>query len=144
MNVLLDTCVVIDFLQKREPFAQDALRIFQMIAMHECDGFITAKSATDIFYLTHRNTHRNTHSSEQSRVTLQGLLQIVGVLDTKAEDVCAALFSPVSDFEDAVMIETGKRIKADCIVTRNSKHYTGSSVPVYEPAEFIKLLSDVR
>ena len=140
MNVLLDPCVVIDFLQKREPFAQDALRIFQMIAMHECDGYITAKSATDIFYLTHRNTHSN----EQTRDTLRGLLQIVGMLDSKAEDICAALFSPMSGFEDAVMIETGKRAKADCIVTRNSRHYAGSPVPVYEPAAFMEYLSNGR
>lgn len=136
MNALLDTCIVIDFLMKREPFAEDALRIFQMLAMHTCDGFITAKSATDVFYLTHRNTHSN----EQARATLQGVLQIIGVLDTKAEDVCAALFSPTGDFEDAVMIETAKRSKVDCIVTRNSRHYADSPVPVYEPAAFIEAL----
>ena len=32
MKVLIDTCVVIDFLQKREPFADDALRIFRAAA----------------------------------------------------------------------------------------------------------------
>ena len=32
MKVLIDTCVAIDFLQKREPFADDALRIFRAAA----------------------------------------------------------------------------------------------------------------
>lgn len=32
MKVLIDTCVAIDFLQKREPFADDALRLFRAAA----------------------------------------------------------------------------------------------------------------
>ena len=73
MKALLDTCVVVDFLQKREPFAQDALSLFRAVAIQEFSGYITAKSATDIFYLSHRATHSN----EQSRVLLQRLLELV-------------------------------------------------------------------
>ena len=75
MKALLDTCVVVDFLQKREPFAQDALSLFRAAAIQEFSGYITAKSATDIFYLSHRATHSN----EQSRVLLQRLLDLVGM-----------------------------------------------------------------
>lgn len=32
MKALIDTCVVMDFLQKREPFAADALQIFRSAA----------------------------------------------------------------------------------------------------------------
>ena len=39
------------------------------------------------------------------------------------------------------MIETAKRSGMDCIVTRNTKHYAGASIPVYEPAEFLRLLA---
>lgn len=62
------------------------------------------------------------------------------VLDTAGMDARRAIASNISDYEDAVMIETAIRGKADCIVTRNIKEYSISPVPVYSPAEFLKLL----
>lgn len=49
MNALIDTCVVMDFLQKREPFCDDAISLFKAAATEQFNGYITAKSATDIY-----------------------------------------------------------------------------------------------
>lgn len=38
------------------------------------------------------------------------------------------------------MIETAVRYKVDCMVTRNTKDYSKSSIHVYTPDEFLKLL----
>lgn len=38
------------------------------------------------------------------------------------------------------MVETAIRSETDCIVTRNVKDYTKSSVKVCEPSAFLKLL----
>ena len=136
MLVLIDTCVAIDFLQKREPFADDALRIFRAAASELFAGYITAKSATDIYYISHRCTH----SDVESRKNLRALLTIVGMLDSAAIDVLQSLSSDISDFEDAVMVETAKRASVDCIVTRNQKDYAKSPVPVFGPGEFLEYL----
>ncbi len=136
MKVLLDTCIAIDFLQKREPFAEDALRIFRAAASELFSGYITAKSATDIFYIDHRGTHNKAASCQK----LRSLLTIVELADSAAIDVRQTLASELPDFEDAVMVETAKRIGADCIVTRNKKDYVQSGVSVYTPAEFLELL----
>lgn len=105
MKALIDTCVVIDFLQRREPFDKDAVQIMRLAAMNQFTGCITAKSATDIYYLNHRATH----SDKESRTKLNQLLAIIGLLDTSAEDIFHAISSDTSDFEDAVMIETARR-----------------------------------
>ncbi|MGN0537721.1 MAG: PIN domain-containing protein [Acutalibacteraceae bacterium] len=136
MNVLLDTCIIMDFLQNREPFAQNAKKIMQAAAMDLFTGFITAKSATDIYYLTHRCTH----SDKEARSKLSRLLSVVNMLDSMAVDVFEAISSDVSDFEDAVMIETAQRSKMDYIVTRNQKDYAKSFVTVYTPEKFIEIL----
>ena len=136
MKAILDTCIVIDFMQGREPFADSAKAIFQAAAVDRFTGFITAKSATDIYYLVHRCTH----SDAETRNKLNSLLSIVNMLDSTARDIYHALSSQVSDFEDAVMIETALRSNVDCIVTRNQKDYTKSSVPVYSPEEFLEKL----
>lgn len=131
MKVLIDTCVVVDFLQQRHPFAENALKIFVFAGSGKIDGFITAKSATDIYYLIHRVTH----SDSVTRGTLEKLLSIVSILDTTSDDISLALSSSISDYEDAVMAETGIRTKMDCIVTRNLKDYKKSQLMVYSPEE---------
>lgn len=138
MKAIVDTCVVIDFLQRREPFSASALTVFQAAASEQFCGCITAKSATDIYYLTHRCTH----SDAKTRDILNSLLSIVSMLDSAAVDVFHALSSETSDFEDAVMIETAVRSKVDCIITRNTKDYQKSPIPVYAPDEFLKLLEE--
>lgn len=138
MKALIDTCVVIDFLQRREPFDKDAVQIMRLAAMNQFTGCITAKSATDIYYLNHRATH----SDKESRTKLNQLLAIIGLLDTSAEDIFHAISSDISDFEDAVMIETARRSGMDCIVTRNQKDYEKSPVTIYSPAEFLRLWED--
>ena len=136
MRALLDTCVVIDVLQQREPFYHDAYKVFLAVANRHADGFLTAKSLTDIYYLTHRFTH----DDKQARKVLSTLLIPFDLLDTAGMDCRKAIASDISDFEDAVMVESALRANMDCIVTRNKKDYARSSVPVYSPAELLALL----
>lgn len=59
MRVLVDTCVIIDALQSRAPFSEVAQKLFIYSANKQFEGYITAKSVTDIYYLTHRLTHND-------------------------------------------------------------------------------------
>ena len=136
MRAFIDTCVVIDALQSREPFAKDAQGVFLAAANNLFLGYISAKSVTDVYYLMHRHTH----DDKASRDILNKLFALFDVLDTAGIDCRKAVLSPVSDFEDAVMVETALRNEVDCIVTRNLRDFTKSPVPVYEPKAFLKLL----
>ena len=49
MKALVDTCVIIDLLQKREPFFKEAHLTFLAAAGNQFDGAISAKSITDIY-----------------------------------------------------------------------------------------------
>ena len=66
----------------------------------------------------------------------------IPALMTTALDIRKAISAEISDFEDAVMVETAVRSGADCIVTRNTKDYSKAPVTVYAPAEFIELLTE--
>ena len=136
MRAFIDTCVVIDALQSRESFAKDAQDIFLAAANNLYLGYISAKAVTDIYYLMHRHTH----DDKASRDILNKLFALFDVLDTAGIDCRKAVLSPVSDFENAVMVETALRSEVDCIVTRNLRDFTKSPVPVYEPKAFLKLL----
>lgn len=137
MRALIDTCIIIDALQSRELFKDNAQTIFLQAANRRFEGFITAKASTDIYYLTHRCTH----SDKDTRKVLSSLYLLFDILDTMGIDCRKAISSEMSDFEDAVMVETALRTGMDCIVTRNLKDYSKSLVPVYSPSEFLALLT---
>ncbi len=136
MRALLDTCVVIDVLQGREPFCENAQKIFLAAANNSFIGCITAKSATDIYYLTHHHTH----DEKAARAVLSKLYTLFDVLDTAGMDCRRAVPSAIPDYEDAVMVETAARTESDCIVTRNVRDFQKSGVPVYTPETFLEKL----
>lgn len=133
MRAVIDTCVILDYLQCREPFFDDALNIAIGRANNEFEAYITASSLTDLYYIIHRHTH----SSIETRRIISDLTVLFGLVDTYAEDCINALHSEMKDYEDSVMSETAYRIKADCIVTRNIKDYERSRVPAVLPSEFL-------
>ena len=148
MRVLVDTCVIIDALQSRVPFAEAAQKLFIYSANKQSFmsaswlmswwGNITAKSVTDIYYLTHRLTHNDV----ETRKILSKLFTLFHLLDTTSLDCRKAISSEIGDYEDAIMVETAIRSEMDCIVTRNVKDYMKSSVKVCEPSALLKLLEE--
>ena len=51
MKALIDTNVIVDALTSRNPWKEGAEKIFLMAANRAADMYITASSATDIYYL---------------------------------------------------------------------------------------------
>ena len=138
MRALIDTCIIIDALQAREPFAEDAQQIFLAVANKRVMGFLTAKSASDIYYITHRHTH----NGQDTRRVLSTLFSLFELLDTAGMDCRRAISSELTDYEDAMMVETALRCGVDCIVTRNLKDYEKSAVPVYSPPAFLARIEE--
>lgn len=57
MKALIDTCVIVDILQKREPFIRQPWKSLLSVSNRRCTGFLTAKSITDIYYILRRSIH---------------------------------------------------------------------------------------
>jgi predicted nucleic acid-binding protein len=51
LKALVDTNVILDAIAAREPFRRDAENIVLMAAEEKMEGFISAKSAADIYYV---------------------------------------------------------------------------------------------
>lgn len=136
MTAVIDTCIIIDALQNREPFSADAQKLFLAVSRQQMCGILTAKSITDIFYIIRRNLHNDALAKE----CINKLFVLFGITDTFAVDCQLALSAATKHYEDAVMIEAAKRIHADCIVTRNLKDYSLADIPVFSPSEVLEKL----
>ena len=135
MKILVDTNVIIDALTSREPYREVAEQIFLYAAYHEKSMYITASSATDIYYLVRKHLH----STAQAKNAMAKLYELFQILDVDSQDCKKALDTDMKDYEDAVVSCCAKRHQMDCIVTRNISDYEHSEVSAVLPDEFIRL-----
>lgn len=140
MKILVDTNVVIDALTGREPWKECAEKIFIMGANHIVDMYITASSATDIYYLVRKHLH----SAPEAKKVMGKLYSLMGILEVGESDCVEALASQVSDYEDAVVEKVAARHNMEYIVTRNIKDYQFGSVKVITPEDFIQMMEETE
>lgn len=136
MKILVDTNVIIDALTSRKPWNESAEKIFLMAANHTIEMYITASSATDIYYLIRKYMHQ----TQKARAVLERLFSLTGILEVTANDCLEALVSSIGDYEDAVMEKVASRNDMDYIVTRNIKDYQGGNTKIILPDDFVKLM----
>ncbi|MBD5533910.1 MAG: PIN domain-containing protein [Lachnospiraceae bacterium] len=140
MRVLVDTNVIIDALTSREPWNQYAEKIFIMAANRNLDMYMTASSATDIYYLVRKYLH----STEQAKHVMGKLYSLTGILPATEVDCIDALASAVIDYEDAVIERVAAKADMDYIVTRNRKGFQQGTVKAILPEELIVLMEQKK
>ncbi|MBD5105795.1 MAG: PIN domain-containing protein [Lachnospiraceae bacterium] len=138
MKALIDTNVIVDALTSREPWKESAEKIFLMAANCVMDMYITASSATDIYYLVRKYLH----STEQAKQVMGKLYSFMGILAVTSDECVDALASGVDDYEDAVIERTAVKAGIDYIITRNVKDYQEGRVKAILPDDFIALMEE--
>lgn len=138
MKALIDTNVIVDALTSREPWKESAEKIFLMAANRVVDMYITASSATDIYYLVRKYLH----STEQAKLVMGKLYSLMGILAVTGDECVDALASAVNDYEDAVIERTAVKADMDYIITRNVKDYQDGMVKAILPDDFIALMEE--
>ena len=136
MKLLLDTNVLIDVLAKRAGFYRDSLETLRFCEAGGVSAFVSAVSVADVMYIMRKYLPR-----EALRNAVKTLLAITSVADVTRGDINNAFSSAMSDYEDAVQAYCAKRIRADFIITRNTRDFAGSPVKAVTPSEFLKMVS---
>ena len=135
MRVLIDTNVVLDYMQNREPFASDAEFIMGKCFEKELSGGIAAHSVTNIFYIL-RRAKVPVDICRANLKLICILLEVVGI--SKADILSILEDSKFNDIEDCLQNKCAKTYRADYIITRNIRDFSGSDIPCIEPREFIE------
>ena len=138
MTLLIDTNVILDIIEKREPFFQDSFSVLQQATIFKQKILFSASSVKDIFYLVKRHSG----SIETANSALTKLLSLVQICDTSADDVKTARTYEIVDFEDAVLAATAVRENADYIISRNVKDFTDFRVKAITPTDYISKMAN--
>lgn len=137
MNVLFDTCILLDYLLKRKEFIKYSEPCVFSVVDGTINGYITVKSLMDIHYIIKKYLHNESRTREVIEIILENFI----LTDSSSSDAIKALNSKLNDYEDALMDETAKSIKVDCIVTRNIKDYKNSSNTIVSPQQLLSMIT---
>ncbi len=133
-QLLIDTSIIIDLLARREPFYEDAAKLFSLADKNMVRLSVSSLSFANTNYLLQK-----TYSSVVAKEILRKfkILTIVLSLDDKIVDL-SLNDSGFSDFEDAIQYYSAIENNQDIIITRNLRDFKSSKIPVMMAGEFIK------
>jgi predicted nucleic acid-binding protein len=134
-SLFFDTNVIIDFLADRKPYAEPAGRLFTLALQKKLKIYCAAISYNNIYYLI-----RQTHTHTQTVKLLDELFNMTEIISVDEKIISQALKSEFRDFEDAIQYYCALPVAGmDGIVTRNTKDFSKSRLPVLSPSEALAL-----
>lgn len=134
MLVLIDTNIILDVLEKREPFYEASNNVLFLCASKKINGCVALHSISNIYYILRKN-----YSAETRRHLLLGILKFLQVANTSHEGVQRTLErTDFPDFEDCLQDECAVQNHADYIITRNINDFSSAKIPAVTPLDFLK------
>ena len=132
MKVLIDGNILLDVLERREPFYKDSSLVWKLCETGQTDGCISALTFADLVYIMRKELDPVRIKDVLTRLSM--IFSVEGLLPW---DLIKAAELEWKDYEDAIQSVTASRISADGIITRNVKDYKDSIVQAMTPEEFL-------
>jgi predicted nucleic acid-binding protein len=132
-RVLLDTNIILDIALERREFFDKSREIMLLIQQDKISAYISATTTTDIYYVLKK--------SKGHQITIEflsSLFELVDIADVSSRVIMNALNSELTDFEDAVQIESAKQNGIGIIITRNKADFVKSDISIFTPDEFFR------
>lgn len=139
MNVLLDTCVVIDYLGRKDPFFHDAEMIMASGFFHDAKLWVAGQSLNDAFYVLQKYL-----PSATIQKALLELLTVVTPVVLAPDDYAHAAQLCWDDFEDCLIALSAQKAHADFLITRDRSGFDRSPVPVMEPGQWLAMIREEK
>ena len=132
-RILIDTNIILDLLAKRKDFYQDSTRIFSLADSNKVKLFISTLSIANAHYILHEIL-----KIKNAREILGKFKVLVNSVSLSDKIIELSLNdSTFKDFEDGIQYYSALDSKCDLIITRNTKDFKKSTIPVMKPNEFL-------
>ena len=139
-KLLLDSNIVIDFINHREPFFDDAKLLMICGRVGEFSLWIASSQVTDLIYiLTDGGKKNKIPEILEALRSLRTFINVYAVTDT---DVDKMLANSWSDPEDGLLIDLALKMRADAIITRDEDFPETDLIRVQDCKEFFASLKE--
>lgn len=135
MDLVLDNNIILDHIDRREPFYELSRKVCLLGIAEEANTYISVNMLTDIYYLL-----RKDYGSQGAQDMIEHNLSFLQLVGITPEDAKKALAARWGDFEDCLVACCAEKIRADYIVTRNKQDFRDSSVEAVTPEELFERL----
>ena len=132
MKVFLDTNILLDIFTVREPYYTAASRICNRVEIGVVDGYVSAISFNNSEYVVRRIA-----GAAAARESLKSMRDCFRVVPLDEQILNRAIDSDFTDFEDAIQYFSAQRAQADCLLTRNVRHFPVEPIAVQTPEQFL-------
>lgn len=136
MRLMLDLNVLLDIVQRREPFYAASAAVLSRVVDLQAEGLIPGHAVTTLHYIVGRVSGR-----EKANELVDWLLSQMEVVPEGKEQFLRARNLSLDDFEDAVVASAAESGRCDWIITRNVPDFEGAPVPALTPEEFLVSVS---
>lgn len=133
MNVLVDTNIILDVLCSRKNFLVSSALVCNYCETRKITGYISALSIPNIVYILRKEL-----DPDKTKSIVDKLFLIFNIADLKAEDLKKAAAIKSNDYEDSLQMVCASSVKADYIITRNTRDFVNSNIRAITPDEFLK------
>ena len=130
-KILIDLNIILDFLNKRN-FHEEAANIINMCVEKKLSGFIAAHEITTLSYFLLKEKKDKNKAAD----IISALLDMFNIIPIDEKILREALFSPVKDYEDAVIEVSAVKNSIDYIISRNLGDFKSARVQVFTPEQF--------
>lgn len=132
-RVFLDTNIIIDYIDARANFVEEATKIFNMAEREDVSLYASTLSFSNIAYILRK------HNIKEIKEIFQNLCVIIDALPVDTNVLKKAINSPFTDFEDALQYFCAENGMCDYLITRNLDDYiVEGNVTILTPIQFIE------
>lgn len=134
-KLFLDTNVILDLLGEREPFYDSIAKIATLADKGNIQLMVSAFTYPTVYYLLSRFEDK-----ELVKEKIRKFKVIAETSDLTDKIINKGLSSRFNDFEDSLQYYCAVETDCNIIITRNSKDFKASEIPVFTPDEYLKSL----
>jgi predicted nucleic acid-binding protein len=132
-KVFVDTNIILDWLGKRAPFDQAANRLFSLGEAGEVELLVSTMSLIPTEYILRKQIGK-----ENARLVLAAMRTICTVCASGEKEIDLSISHTGKDFEDGFQYYTAIHNGAGVIITRNTKDFAKSSLPIMSAETYLK------
>ena len=132
-SLFLDTNVVLDLLGERDPYYEPAAMIVSLADRNVVTVVVSALTYPTVHYLLTK--FEREHMVRDKIRKFRAITQTSDLTDSIIEK---ALGSDFRDFEDALQYHCALQADCDILITRNTKDFRKSRIPVLSAEEYLK------
>ena len=132
MIILVDTDVLLDVIQKRQPFHIAADKLWKLVETGGVGAYVSAISFNNVLYIARKQLGR-----DAALRAVQIVRRMFRVVPLDLQIIDAAIATALSDFEDAIQASAAKQIGASHVITRNTADFRPLGVSAMNAEDFL-------